>query len=223
MSLKKAILALNGEVQEGEEKYQDLIDTGDILIAADGGAIFLESLGTVPEVVIGDMDSLSESKLKLLQKQGIELKQFPVDKDKTDGELALDYCYNNDFSQVIILGAVGGRIDQHLANIFLMEYAHKLGMETVIREPDLEMGIITPDKCKKTFKEKQFSRLSLISLNSKVTGLTIKGCKYEIEDECIYRHKTRGISNQITQNLSEIEIKTGLLLYILKENIFTSS
>jgi thiamine pyrophosphokinase len=162
------------------------------------------------------MDSLTETKLNHYKKNNIEIKQFAIEKDKTDGELALDYCKQNNYQQINIIGAIGGRIDQQLANIYLLEYALKLKMEAVIREADIEIGILNQKNNLKIFFKKQNSRLSLIPLSNKVTGVTITGCKYKLKQSSLFRYQTRGISNQIEESQAKVSMKTGVLLYIIE-------
>ena len=61
----------------------------DWLIAADGGLNVMKSIGLLPHLLIGDLDSVSLSDVGELQAAGVEIRQYPVEKDETDLELAL--------------------------------------------------------------------------------------------------------------------------------------
>ena len=216
MSMNTAVVALNGELKGDREEFKKLIGEKDIFyIAADGGALFLESIGFLPDVIIGDFDSLTEAQYLRYEKMGIKIIKYPVEKDETDGELALQYCRERGFDNIIIIGFAGGRLDQQLANIFLLEYAFRNGITAFIKEPGLEIGII---KREKVFFQKIGAGLSLIPLDEKVTGVTITGCKYLLEAESLLRYKTRGISNVIEQEKAVITVEKGLLLYILNHS-----
>ena len=213
MSTNKVVIALNGELKGNKEEYKKLIGGKDVLlVAADGGALLLESIGFLPDVIIGDFDSLTEAQYQRYEKMGAKIIKYPVEKDETDGELALQYCKGRSLDNIIILGFAGGRLDQQLANIFLLEYAFRNGMTAFIREPGLEIGIIEKEKI---FFQKIGARFSLIPLDEKVSGVTIRGCKYSLETESLLRYKTRGISNIIEQEKAVITVEKGLLLYVL--------
>ena len=216
MSTNKAVIVLNGELKGNKEEYKKLIGGKDVLfVAADGGALLLESIGFLPDVIIGDFDSLIKAQYQRYEKMGAKILKYPVEKDETDGELALQYCRESGFNNIIIIGFAGGRLDQQLANIFLLEHAFRNGITAFIKEPGLEMGII--DR-KKVFFQKIGARLSLIPLDEKVTGVTITGCKYLLESGSLLRYKTRGISNIIEQEKAVITVDKGLLLYVLNQS-----
>jgi thiamine pyrophosphokinase len=216
MSTNKVVIALNGELKGNKEEYKKLIGGKDVLfVAADGGALLLESIGFLPDVIIGDFDSLTKAQYQRYEKMGAKILKYPVEKDETDGELALQYCRERGFNNIIIIGFAGGRLDQQLANIFLLEHAFRNGVNAFIKEPGLEMGIIDREK---VFFQKIGARLSLISLDKKVTGVTITGCKYLLESGSLLRYKTRGISNIIEQEKAVITVEKGLLLYVLDQS-----
>lgn len=216
MSKNKAVVALNGKLKRDREEFKKLIGEKDIFfIAADGGALFLESIGFLPDVIIGDFDSLTEAQYQRYEKLGAKIIKYPVEKDETDGELALQYCQEKGFNNIIIIGFAGGRLDQQLANIFLLEYAFRNGITAFIKEPGLEMGIIDREK---VFFQKIGAELSLIPLDEMVTGVTVTGCKYLLESGSLLRYKTRGISNIIEQEKVVITVRKGLLLYVLNQS-----
>lgn len=217
MSTNKAVVALNGELKGNKEEYRKLIGEKDVqFVAADGGALLLESIGFLPDVIIGDFDSLTDLQCQYYKKMGAKIIKYTVEKDETDGELALQYCRESGFDNIIIIGFAGGRLDQQLANIFLLEYAFRNGMTAFIKEPGLEMGIIEKEK---VFFKKIGAGLSLIPLDEKISGVTITGCKYLLEAGNLLRYKTRGISNIIEHERAVITVEKGLLLYVLNKNI----
>lgn len=213
MEDKRVILALNGELTGTPQEYHFIFKKENIYIGADGGTHLLTELGLSPNIIIGDFDSLTEKEIQKFHQEGVDIYKYPVEKDETDGELAIDYCHDNGLKSIIIIGSTGGRIDQQLANIFLLEYAQRKGLNAIIKEPGLEMGLIEKNKM---FVDKQGYTLSLLPLSKRVSGVYIKGCKFLLEGETLFRYKTRGISNYILKGTAEIRIKSGRLLYILK-------
>jgi len=107
---------------------------------------------------------------------------------------------------------MGGRFDQQLANVFLLEYAYHSKLRAMIKEPGLELGIIDQEK---VFMNQKGAHLSLLPLKDKVEGVSINGCKYGLDQTSLLRYKTRGISNLIISNKASVSIEKGLLLYFL--------
>jgi thiamine pyrophosphokinase len=91
----------------------------DLLIAADGGAQHCLEKGLHPAYVVGDLDSLDSDQVARLESQGAQFVRYPSRKDQTDLELAVDLAQNLGYAEVLILGALGARWDQTIANIML--------------------------------------------------------------------------------------------------------
>jgi len=89
---------------------------GDMVICADGGYRVAASLGVKPDLVIGDLDSLSESKIEA----GIEVVRYGREKDFSDFELALKAAVDSKPEHVFVYGALGGRTDHQIINIVLL-------------------------------------------------------------------------------------------------------
>ena len=217
---KIALIALNGELNSETKEYKKMFNNIDVsYIAADGGALLLESLGITPDIIIGDLDSLDEETLARFKKENIKIIKYNSEKNETDGELAVNYCLENNYDKIILSFSLGGRFDQELANIFLLEYAQKHGVTALIKEGDKEIGLVNN---KKIIQNKVGWGLSLIPLDNLVKDVSIKGCKYSLDSFDLLRNKTRGISNVIKKNKAVISHSNGNLLYILNKNMHSS-
>jgi len=216
MSKKKALLILNGELDFEKEDLNQIIENKKIdkIIAVDGGANKVRNLNLLPDLIIGDLDSITEKNKKYYSKKNIETIKYPVEKDQTDSEIAVDYCLENNFKELYLTSALGGRIDQQLANINLLEYIYELNLKARIISKKIEIALI--DRKKQFFNKKGF-RLSLIPQSKVVRGLNIKGCKYNLDNMDIERSKSRGISNLILGAEAEVNLQSGLLFYILEK------
>ncbi len=209
---KTACIALNGRIEEDLDFYLRELKGCELLLAANGGARLFKLLDLRMDLLIGDQDSLTEAEVDYWQERGAEIIEYPAAKDETDLELCLKHCAEMGAAGVKILAALGGRIDQLLANIYQLEYARETGMEAVILSPEMEIGLIQGDKL---FQERQGCRLSLLALDREVSGLQITGCKYNVEHFLLKRRKTRGISNIIKDERAKISADRGSLLYVL--------
>ncbi|MEK7109769.1 MAG: thiamine diphosphokinase, partial [Patescibacteria group bacterium] len=112
--MKRAIIFVNGNLSDLSQAKK-IIKKGDCLVATDGGVKHILKLGLIPQIIIGDFDSISKEQACLFPTI-----KYPTKKDKTDFELAIDFCLGKKFQEIIIFGILGDRIDHLLANIFLL-------------------------------------------------------------------------------------------------------
>ena len=114
----RIVIIANGSV-EPKADLAYWAKQADLLIAADGGADHCLAAGIVPDGVIGDLDSISDSVLKILNSQGKIIISYPAEKDFTDLELAMRYAVDQG-GRDHYLGALGARWDMSVANLMLL-------------------------------------------------------------------------------------------------------
>ena len=211
--MKKAYLFTNAP--QINEKVFERINAGDFLCGVDGGTRFLLQNNLIPDIAIGDFDSISISGI---DKSKTEIITFSADKDETDTELAIKYISENTeklgIDKCVIVTHVSGRFDQLIGLISTLEYAEKSGLSTEIFTGNETLVLISYNieiKCRKG------SQVSLIPLDEKVLIKKLSGLKYTLTNEQLYRYRTRGISNICEENLFSIEIDNGKLLAVLEE------
>src|SRR5215207_4381573 len=117
--MQRIIIFANGELPY-LEKARLLLQSDDYIICADGGTRHALALGLTPHLVIGDMDSINKDEWQDLEKSGVSVELFPQDKNETDLELAIHRALELAAEEIIIIGALGGRLDQTLGNIALL-------------------------------------------------------------------------------------------------------
>lgn len=215
MSKQTAALILNGELdlEKNEIKAKIKEYKIDKIIAVDGGANNTRKVDLLPDLVLGDLDSITEKNKDYYSQNNVDLLKYPVEKDQTDSEIAVDYCLTHDITKIYLMAALGGRIDQQLGNLNLLEYINELNLEAKILSKKIEIALI---KNRHKFINKKGYRLSLIPQSKKVEGVTIRGCKYNLENQDIKRSKSRGISNLIKKDQAEVSLENGLLIYVLE-------
>ncbi|MBI3168536.1 MAG: thiamine diphosphokinase [Chloroflexi bacterium] len=202
----KIIIFANGNLPN-LEKARSLIRPDDFILCADGGTRHAIALGITPNAVIGDMDSLP-SNFQPSIFDG-ELILFPKDKSETDLELSINHALTLNPDQILILAALGGRIDQILANISLLS---DLRLSTFdIRLTDgVEELFFCRDQVKVDGRSGDI--VSLIPWQGEVTGVFTENLRWHLHYETLYPDKTRGISNEMTSDVAAVSIKSGLLL-----------
>ncbi|MBN2017458.1 MAG: thiamine diphosphokinase, partial [Candidatus Cloacimonetes bacterium] len=161
---------------------------------------------------IGDLDSVSDDALNILAEQ-IEILEFPPEKEKTDSEIALDYCVEKGFDTVTMVNAVNGRLDHSLANIFLAESFLQKGLSLYFINRKNEIFVLH-DQDEINFQEQIGAEISLIPLSQQVFVKSTAGLKYQLKDEILYRDRSRGVSNVASDNKITIRISSGILLII---------
>ena len=123
---KKYVIFLNGEYKYSQEFMDKLISENTVCFCADGGANFAFKYGKMPEVIVGDLDSIEKGVLEHYEKKNVLMKKFPKDKDFTDFELILEEISKieknrNYLKKIFVVGGLGKRIDMTLSNLFMME------------------------------------------------------------------------------------------------------
>jgi len=182
-----------------------------LLIACDGGVRHLQKLGIKPNVIIGDMDSIDSSQLASYSAEGVQIIQYPANKDFTDTELALDYALNLKPTAIYIWGALGGRLDHTLANVFLLSKGQKAGIKTYLIDEYCEAFIVDREAA---FVDAKGVTVSLFALSPKVEGLSLSGFAYPLKDAVLTMGESLGVSNIINEVHAKISVRVGNLLVI---------
>ena len=213
---KKYVIFLNGEYKYSQEFMDKLVSENVVCFCADGGANFAFKYGKMPEVIIGDLDSIEKKVLEYYKNKNILIKKFPKDKDFTDFELILKEINkisgNKNFvERIFVVGGLGKRIDMTLSNLFIMEKYKNL----VFLQENEEIFYAEKSFVLKNKKECEFS---IIPISEKVEKLTLKGFKFETDRINVKRESSRLVSNVIVENEANVEFENGKLIIILKNN-----
>jgi thiamine pyrophosphokinase len=208
--MSRCLIFANGTLPDLDAARR-LLRPDDFLIAADGGTRHALDLGRTPSIVIGDLDSISEEERRTMEDEGVEIIQHPRDKDETDLELALDHAIRLGHREIVIVAALGGRLDQTLANLSLIS-VHRPS-STVVR---LDDGVESAQFCRarSEVRGRRGDLVSLIPWGGEVTGVRTEGLRWPLSNETLFPHKTRGVSNEMTGEVADIQIASGLLLIV---------
>lgn len=207
---KRIVIFANGELPD-LEKVRVLLRVDDTIICADGGTRHALALGLQPNLVVGDMDSLAKDAWKKLEQANVQIELHPRDKDETDLELAICSAIEMSPSSILIVGALGGRVDQTLGNIALLSDLRLSALDS-----RLDDGVEEILFCRKQaeLQGRSGDVVSLIPWNGAVQGIRTEGLKWLLHGETLYPEKTRGISNELMGDIASISIESGLLLII---------
>jgi thiamine pyrophosphokinase len=205
--MARTIIFANGELPN-IEKARALVQTDDYIICADGGTRHALALGLKPNLIVGDLDSVTDVELKIAS---AKIVQYPRNKNETDLELALNHALVKKTSSILIIGALGGRLDQTLGNISLLSDPRLSTLDCRL-DDGAEEVFFCRDRSK--FEGRRGDVVSLIPWNDAVKGIRMRGLRWSLNNETLYPDKTRGISNEMLNTVAEVSIETGLLLVI---------
>lgn len=211
MSLQAKTVAViaNGSI-ENYDYIATLIKKYDQVIAVDGGLHHCDRMGIMPQLIIGDMDSVTPDLLS--RYSNVPTSVFPKDKDETDLELALKTLNFTPLDKVTLFGALGLRADHMLYNLHLMRrYPQKLYIET---ELDLIFAFNSPV----TIDCSVGQTVSFIPLGGQgpVAGITSRGLKWELND-AVFTKDFMSISNICLQSPVQVNIQKGDLICCLQK------
>lgn len=208
------------------------------LIAADRGLEFFLDYLILPDVVIGDFDSLSEDGKNFLEMQNedipyggmlewklqkgegkvVEVVRLRPEKDDSDTQSAMNYAIQNGAKEIVILGVTGNRVDHLMANFGLLILAQKQDTEVALADRYNYMKLIPSGTILK--KAEQFGKyVSFFPLGGDVTGLTLQGFKYPLDK---YHLTTADsgltVSNEISEEYAKVTYESGTLLMIMSRD-----
>ncbi len=208
--MNRVVIFANGELPD-LEKARLLLRADDTIICADGGTRHALALGLKPALVVGDMDSADNRHLLELKKEGVTVEYHPRNKNETDLELAIDAALKQKPEQILIVAALGGRLDQTLANITLLADP-RLASFDVRLDDGVEEIFVCRDQAE--VQGKSGDLVSLIPWQGAVPEVQTKELKWPLRRETLYPDKTRGISNEMLGSTASVSIGSGLLLVV---------
>ena len=217
----RSIVVTGGPLKdEAARLIKELSGSGEdtVIIACDGGCDLLARHGIVPDIAVGDMDSITGEGLAFLNAHNVFTERYPVEKDWTDSEIALS---KTEGSEVILISPLTGRFDHTIANIQLALKLRSEGRKIILTdgitycyplsgEDHVVIDVSSFDKP---------LSVSLIpwDLSSPVTGVTTKGLYYPLNDQDLNGGSTFSFSNHPVEKTGKISIniRSGTLLVVV--------
>ena len=195
------------------------VNSDDLLIAADNGLQYLRELGRMPDVIIGDFDSLNPDYRGFLNEfqrlPDKELLALPVEKDDTDTLSAVRFGLKRGYRTFEIYGALGGRFDHSFANIQTLIFIKNQGAEGCILDEKQKLFILKDETLE--LEDGLYSGFSVFALDPVVRGVTIRGMKYELENAELTRDFPIGCSNELpAAGRAVITVREGMVLAVLR-------
>lgn len=210
MSDHTILIFANGDLYN-PAAIKRLAAQADMIIAADGGLVHIQVLGLRPNLLIGDLDSVTSEQVLWAEAQGADVRRFPKEKDETDLELALLAAAKTNPVRIIVTAAMGGRLDQTLSNIFLLNLPELANLDVRIDDGHEEVILVRESL---QIAGMPGEMVSLLPLSPIVRGITTSGLEYPLVDESMVFYHSRGVSNSMIANTAQVEIQSGILICI---------
>lgn len=184
----------------------------DFVIAADGGYRHLEKLSVVPDVLVGDFDSIGGAPCL----NEAQIVRHPVEKDETDMYLAYQIGVQNKCDEFCVYGGTGGREDHTFANYCLLLDAINDKKRIYLFSEHYKIFAIKNEKF--AFCSEEGKTVSVFAFGSDAHGVTLKGLKYETENITLSQSFPLGVSNSVKNSTTRVEISVtdGVLLIMLE-------
>lgn len=177
-----------------------------LIIAADGGYRLVKDKPV--QAVIGDFDTLG------YLPDDVKTITHPTDKDKTDGEICLDYIKSIGGKEVTIYGGTGGHVDHVLGNVNLLAYAQKVGLMAKMVDAESTIYFLTSNL---VLEGEKGDVLSIIPFGGACSFKNSSGLKYSLEGLTIEPFSSLGISNSFLEGRVEIVVENGACLVIIRK------
>ncbi len=170
-------------------------------VAADSGMSHFHLLGMVPDLLVGDMDSISASLLKEAKDGHILIHEYQRKKNRTDSEIAVENALSRGCSSLLFLGAFGSRLDHMLSNQMMAVSLASRGIPVVLTDGVTFFHTVTPDNSPFVFSTKDLREnedvLSLVPVRGDSVRVTLEGFEYPLDQEMILFGSTRMVSNTV--------------------------
>ena len=197
-----------------QSKLSELNPSG--IICADSGASHVRAIGVIPQVIIGDMDSLTPEMLDYFRERGSKIIIYPETKDETDTQLALEYAVGMAPDEIYLFGAIGTRIDHTIANVSLLVSGVKKGIHIKLIDEWCEAFIVSREN---VIEGEIGQTVSLLPLSDVVKGITLDGFEFPLKNGVMEMGTPYGISNRLTAARGVISVSAGYLLVIRYFNV----
>lgn len=179
---------------------------GDLVIAADGGYAGLTQWGVMPDLVVGDFDSLGRVP------EHPAVCQLPCEKDDTDTGHAIQLALERGYTRFVLLGCLGGRLDHTVANLQLLnDLAHRGASGLLVGNGQAAAAVTNGSIC---FPAEFRGFCSVFCLEGTAEGVTLEGLKYSMTDGQLTERFPLGVSNEFLGVPAQVSVTKGTLLLI---------
>lgn len=195
------------------EKYASSVD---IIIGVDKGCSYLLKNEVIPNIIVGDFDSIDINDLKILESNNIEKYQYNSEKDNTDSDIAINLAIDKRADEIYMLAVTGSRLDHSFANLGLLKKAKKAGIKAYIIDDNNKMFL--EESNFSVYREIEYKYISFLAYSDIVKNLNIRNAKYDLENYNLEIGDNRTVSNEFINEKINISFDSGKILVILSKD-----
>jgi thiamine pyrophosphokinase len=203
----KILIMTNGEYGR-LEWYTENKEEFDRLLCVDGGAAWARKLGITPDLLAGDMDSISEDDLKYMEQQGVQISRYSSRKDHTDTQISLQLAEQLGADEITVWGGIGSRLDHTLSNLYSAAYFVLQGRAIRFDSPDLAIYLV---KDVLRLSGEIGNTVSVLALGDRAEGITLEGFQYPLTNVKVDGMWQIGVSNVIKSKPQVVRVTSGIL------------
>ncbi len=182
-----------------------------IVVAADSGLDAAFSAGWKVDVVVGDMDSVSEAALARAARHGVAIERHPVAKDLTDLELALDAAVERGATNIHVVTTDGGRLDHQLANLVVLAAPSRRDVSISASVGAHRVWVV---RGRRVLPLEPGDHVALMPIGGDAIGVVSTGLEFSLDNETLDGFSARGIANRVVGELPTVEVRGGVVLVI---------
>lgn len=204
--MKRWVLFLPGQYRSKDITFYQELCAKAKLVAVDGGCSFFTASGLTPDIIIGDMDSAKSIPRRI--RESAKLIRFPVHKDKTDLQLAVEFALDQGARRVEIVDPQIGQIDHFLGNLMLMGLFDKKltgGGDPEIKIVNVGYEILWLNNARRSFVDSVGDRVSVVPISASIK-LSCRGLEYPAKRLQVKRGHTQSLRNRITARRATVDV-----------------
>lgn len=191
----------------------DRVPTGALVVAADRGVDHALALGVLPDLAVGDFDSVSTAGLERVLAAGGEVQRHRVDKDATDLELALDVALAQSAERLIVIGGEAGRLDHLLASVAVLTRPRHSGLHVEAHLGEHRVDVVHPGRVV-GLSGAPGALVTLLAHGGPASGVTTTGLRFALADAVLEPWSSLGVSNEFAEATASVEIASGVVLAV---------
>lgn len=199
---------IGGAEIKNYNRIKSKLNKEDYFIFCDSGLKHQQKLNVQPKLIIGDFDSIKKPETD------VETIVLPTVKDDTDTFYAVKEAIKRGFSEFLLVGVTGNRLDHTLGNLSALLFLFKQGKSAKIIDDYSVMQIV--DNNPVIINDAKY--FSLLNISGTAIGVNIENAKYPLKDATVTSEYSYCVSNELIQDKqAKIYVENGQMLLITVE------
>ena len=166
----------------------------------------------MPDLVVGDMDSLGEDLALEVERRGAALERHPARKDKMDGQLAVLAARERGATAADLLCAGGGRLGALFAVPHILLAAERIGLRSTVVADRVRMFVVEAGY--RTVEGEPRESISIFPLSGPAAGVTLEGMEYPLQNASLEPGDTLGFHNELIDREATVSVRKGAVLVV---------